>query len=447
MTTQPPKKRVPAWRRALRESSMTFGLGILLVVVATWFTFQFIEPAPPRQLSIATGNADGAYRQYGYAMREQLAAHDVTLNVIETDGSVDNLQRLEEGTVDIAFVQSGLSNEAQHPNFESLGALYFEPIWVFTRADFPLQRLNELKDKRVASGGAGSGTRSVALSLLSDNGINASDVTLTTHAGMRAVAALQSGEIDATISVAAINAPMIETMLNDPKLALASIARAPAYARRAPWLTHLTLPEGVLDLARNVPSRSIDLLAVNATLVATDELHPALRDLILLAADQVFSDASLLSSGGQFPSAKGSDFPISAQAERYHEHGPPFLQRYLPFWVANLVDRLKLLALPLIALLLPLSRMMPPAYRWTVRKKIYRWYEEVQDLDQSASENMASTNLQHCMNELLRIENDVRNVEVPLSYAYELYGLRHHIELLTGQIRQRLVNQQPDQPT
>lgn len=431
-------KRLPAWRRALRESGTTFGLGFLLVALAIWFTFQFIEPAPPRQLSIATGNADGAYRRFGQQLSEQLAEHDVTLAVVETDGSVDNLQRLKEGSVDIAFVQSGLAKAEDFPEFESLGALYYEPVWVFSRSDLPLRQLNELIGKEVASGGAGSGTRSVALRLLADNGLTESDVTLTKHAGMQAVDALRTGEVDAIISVSSINAPMIDAMLSDSGLSLVSITRAPAYARREPWLTHLTLPEGVMDLARNLPNRTIDLLAVNATLIGKESLHPALRDLLLLAADNVFSEPTLLSAAEQFPSSVGSDFPLSAQAARYHEYGPPFLQRYLPFWIANLVDRLKLLALPLLALLLPLTRVMPPVYRWTVRKKVFRWYDEVQELDQSASEDQTPENLKHCLSELLRIENDVRHVEVPLGYAHELYGLRQHIELLMRQIDQRL---------
>lgn len=425
---------------------MTFGLGFVLVAVATWFTFQFIEPAPPRQLSIATGNSDGAYQQYGFQLREQLALHDVELIVIETDGSVDNLQRLRDRTVDIAFVQSGLASQADYPGLESLGALYFEPVWVFSRSEFPIGQLKDLGGKRVAAGGAGSGSRIVAQRLLADNGLSLNDVTLTTNAGMQAVESLRAGEVDAIISVASIKAPMIEALLADPLVSLVSIRRAPAYARRDPWLTHLTLPEGVLDLARNLPDQTVDLLSVNATLVATDALHPALRDLLLVAADSVFSGATLLSAEGQFPTAVGSDFPLSAEATRYHELGPPFLQRYLPFWVANLVDRLKLLALPLLALLLPLSRLLPPAYRWTVRKKIYRWYDEVQDIDQSASEDQSPVHLNKCLESLIRIENEVRHVEVPLGYAYELYGLRQHIELLIREIDQRLSAVQKSSP-
>ncbi len=437
------RRNLPAWWRAVRASSISLSLALFLVILTTWVALQFIEPAPPRELAIATGTVNGAYRQFGEQLRDELAAHGVTLNVIETDGSIENLRLLKDRSVDIAFVQSGLANPVDFPGIESFGAMYFEPVWIFSRIERPFLRLSELKGKDVATGGAGSGTGRVARHLLAENGLTDADVSLTEQAGMQAVTALRTGHVDAIISVSSVSAPMIQFALSDPALSLVSISRAAAYARRQPWLTHLTLPEGVFDLARNLPNRSIDLLAVNATLLGTDALHPALRDLILMAADTVFTGSTLLSSVGQFPSALGSDFPLSDQARRYHEHGPPFLQRYLPFWIANLVDRFKLLALPLLALLLPLSRLMPPAYRWSVRRKIYRWYDQVQALDQSASDNGSPDHLRSCLSELLLIEKDIRHMQVPLSFAHELYALRQHLELLMQQIVQRLSGTTP----
>lgn len=431
-------KRLPPWLRALKESGIVYGFGAILVAGATWFTFQFVEPAPERQLSIATGSKDGAYLGFGFALKQQLALEDVTLEVIETNGSVDNLQRLNAGEVDVAFLQSGLADPTDYDALESLGSMYFEPVWIFTRKGRGIERLNELLGSRIAVGGAGSGSRIVAKRLLSSNRLSEADVELLDASGMEAVTALESGELDVVISVASVNARMIRALLASSEADLVTLPRAPAYARREPWLTHLTLPEGVVDLNRNVPPVNVDLLAVNATLVTTTELHPALRDLLMRAVDTVFSDSTVLSGVDEFPKASGSEFPLASEANRFYEFGPPFLQRYLPFWVANLVDRLKLLALPLLALLLPLSRMLPPAYRWTVRKKIYRWYEEVQTLDQSASDELTSENLQLCLSELLRIENEVRDIEVPLAYAHELYVLRQHIELLLGQIDQRI---------
>ncbi len=437
LKSRPGKK--PLWLRAAKESGLVFGLGIFVVAIATWFTFQFIEPAPPRTLTIASGSIDGAYRGFAIELREQLLEEDVELNVIETAGSVDNLERLATGSVDIAFMQSGLAGPEEYPQLESLGALYYEPVWIFTRQGFTFERLAELASARISAGGVGSGSRIVAQRLLESNGLSESQMILDGGSGMDAVRALEAGQIDVLFSVASVSAPMIDALLKSDKAQLATLARAPAYARREPWLTHLTLPEGVVDLTRNVPPSTADLLAVNATLVATVDLHPALRDLLLQAVSAVFSKSSVLASAEEFPRAIGSEFALASVAQRYYEFGPPFLQRYLPFWIANLVDRLKLLALPLLALLIPLSRMLPPAYRWTVRKKIYRWYDQVQDCDQLSNSDTSLANLQDCAAELTRIENEVRDIEVPLGYAHELYVLRQHIELLSAQVRQKLM--------
>lgn len=428
------RRKTPVWLRTLKESGLVYGFGALLVAMATWVTFQFIEPAPPRTLSIATGSSDGAYQFFSQRLRRELAKHEVELIVIETDGSVDNLQRLAGGEVDVAFLQSGLARPTDYPALESLGSMYFEPVWIFTRSGFSINSLNELAGKTIAVGGAGSGSRLVAAQLLKINELDNSDVILSDVSGMQAVASLVDGSVDALFSVASVSAPMISALLGEQNVQLANLRRAPAYARREPWLTHLELPEGVINLAENIPASSINLLSVKATLIATEELHPALRDLLLQAADTVFSEATVLSAADEFPNMIGADFKPAPEAERYYESGPPFLQRYLPFWVANLVDRLKLLALPLVALLLPLSRLLPPAYRWSVRKKIYRWYEQVQNIDQSASDDSSEDNIARCSHELMRIEGEVREVEVPLAYAHELYVLRQHIALLHAQI-------------
>ena len=430
--------RKPAWFRALKESGIVYGMGMLLVTLATWVTYQFIEPAPPRSLTIATGSQDGAYLAFGKQLKAQLAENDVTLTVVETNGSIDNLERLDKGEVEVAFMQSGLTQPSDYPDLESLGAMYFEPFWVFTQDDQPISRLSELAGQRISAGGAGSGSHIVARRLFASNGLSEEQLEFVDVSGMTAVEALETGQVDAVISVASVTAPMIQALLLSDSAKLASLDRAPAYARRELWLRHLSMPEGVVDLEKNIPALNVNLLAVNATLVANEDLHPALRDLLLQAAETVFSGATVISAFNEFPKAQGSEFKPSSDAVRFYEFGPPLLQRYLPFWIANLVDRLKLLALPLLALLIPLSRMLPPVYRWSVRKKIYRWYEEVQDLDQSATDNTGIDNQKQCLAELLRIENDVRDVEVPLGYAHELYGLRQHIELLMRQIDLRI---------
>jgi len=425
----------------LRSGGERFGitaLAVLLVAGALWLTYQFVEPAPPDRLRIAAGSPQGAYHAFAVELAEAFASENITLEVLETEGSVDNLARLEAGEVEIAFVQSGLADAADHPDLEGLASLYFEPLWVFSTRAPPPERIADLAGLRVAVGPEGSGTRRVALQLLATNGIESDALTLEPTSGPEAVEALLAGRLDAAFTISSAEGAMVRSLLGADGVTLMDFARAEAYARRYPFFTSLTLPAGVIDLARDLPRRDVTLVAVAATLVAHEDLHPALADLALQAAGRVSARSTLFSDARRFPSADFLDFSPSDEASRYYKYGVPFLQRYLPFWAANLIDRLKLLALPLVALLLPLSRLLPPAYRWSVRKKVFRWYREVQRIDLRASDDTRRPSLEACLAELERIEDDAREVEVPLAYAHELYALRQHIDLLTLQIERRL---------
>lgn len=415
-------------------------LAVALVAGALWLTYQFVEPAPPDTLRIASGSTDGAYDAFARELAREFAAEGITLEVIETEGSVDNLARLEAGDVDIAFVQSGIASAEDYPALEGLASLYFEPLWIFSTREPRPERIADLEGLRVSIGPKGSGTRRVALQLLEANGISEDALTLAPSGGTSAADALLAGELDAVFAISSADGSMVRSLLGRDGVTLMDFTRAAAYARRYPFFTSLVLPAGVIDLERDVPSRDIALVAAAATLVAREELHPALADLAMQAAGRVFARTTLFSDAGRFPSPDFLDFPLSDEADRYYKYGPPFLQRFLPFWAANLVDRLKLLALPLLALLLPLSRLLPPAYRWTVRKKVFRWYEEVQRIDLRASDDPRPASLGACLEELGRIEDDAREVAVPLGYAHELYALRLHIDLLTQQIERRLAD-------
>ena len=439
------RRRSRASRR-WRSSGERFGitaLAVALVAGALWLTYQFVEPAPPDTLRIASGSPQGAYHAFANELAREFAVEGITLEIVETEGSIDNLARLDAGAVDIAFVQSGLADAGTYPEFEGLASLYYEPLWIFSTREPRPERIVDLKGLRVAVGPEGSGTRRVALQLLEANGIGLDALTLEPLGETDAADALLAGDIDAAFAISSAGGALVTSLLGTDGVTLMDFTRSEAYARRYPFFTSLVLPAAVIDLERDVPARDISLVAAAATLVAHERLHPALADLAMQAAGRVFSRTTLFSKAERFPSPDYLDFPLGDEADRYYKYGIPFLQRYLPFWAANLIDRLKLLALPLLALLLPLSRLLPPAYRWTVRKKVFRWYEEVQRIDLRASDDPRPASLKACLGELARIEDDAREVAVPLGYAHELYALRLHIDLLTQQIERRLADASP----
>ncbi|MES9938611.1 MAG: TAXI family TRAP transporter solute-binding subunit [Sedimenticola sp.] len=418
----------------LRDHLHIFGPAIAITLLGFLLAFQFVQPAPPARITIATGGLEGAYSLFGQRYREIIKREDIQLEVLNTKGSVENISLLESGKADIAFVQGGTEQASRGDELISLGSLYFEPIWVFHRSNLTLDRLTGLQEKRVAIGPEGSGTRAVALQLLSDNAITPSNTRLIELSGRPAADALLKGDIDAAFFVASPRSPVVRALLDSTEISLMSFNRADAYARLHRYLSTVVLPEGVINLEHNLPRRETRLLAASANLVAHKDLHPALVDLLLQAASEVHGEGGWFEEQGQFPAAQFLAFPLSKEAKRFYKFGPPLLQRYLPFWAATLVDRLKVMLLPLVALMIPLFKVMPPIYRWRIRSRIYRWYREVLAIDRRS--DVPGADIDVAMGELDAIEEDVSKVSVPLSYAEELYDLRLHIGLVREKLKQ-----------
>ncbi|MES9904660.1 MAG: TAXI family TRAP transporter solute-binding subunit [Sedimenticola sp.] len=420
-------------RQHLKDRISIFGPALLLILLGFVLTYQFVRPAPPDQIRIATGGKEGAYHLFGEAYRSQLKREKIDLEVLSSAGSVENIGLLESGEVDLAFVQGGLSALSGTDQLTSLGSLYYEPIWLFQRKNPTVEQLSGLLGKRVAVGASGSGTNAIATLLLRDNGITPGNTTLLEFSGNQAANALIEGRADAAFFVASPKSPVVRSLLDSDGVAAMSFQRAETYTRLHRHLSAVTLPQGIIDLQRNIPDHDITLLAASANLVAHQDLHPALVGLFLQAAETIHGAGGWFEEAGQFPNPDHLDFPLSKDAKRFYHSGPPFLQRYLPFWAATLVDRLKVMLLPLLALMLPLFKVMPPLYRWRMRSRIYRWYREIVTVDRRHNE--PGKEVIDSLKELARIEDEVSRVSVPLSFTEELYDLRLHI----GLVRKKLM--------
>lgn len=417
--------------------------GPILALIAVGFVvaYQFVDPAPPRDLTLATGSPEGAYHAYGERYQEILARDGITVTLVNSAGTVENLARLDTpaddpDAVELAFVQSGIGDPASSPKLVALASLYYEPLWVFVRSGGPVARLTALAGRHIAVGAAGSGTRHVALELLAANGIAAGDAhgtALSDLGGGAAAEALAAGELDAAVFVTAKYSPLLSDLLARPGIRLMSFERAAAYERRYRHLAGVTLPEGAMDLTANLPGEDHELLSPLATLVARDDIHPALIDLVLRAASEIHGGPGLFEEPGQFPSPRNVDFPLSEEAERYFQSGLPFLRRVLPFWAATLVERLWVLLLPALTLLIPLLRIAPPTYRWQVRRRIIRWYRDLRRLEaelQAAAEAGDQAGQGETLAALERLQMETGHLAVPLAYADDLYNLRLHIEFV-----------------
>jgi uncharacterized protein len=415
------------------------------VLVATYV--MFVEPPPPHKFVFAAGGRNGAYYRFAQEYAEELRRDHLSVEVRETAGSVENLRLLGEASsgVAVAIVQSGVASAEQLQKFAAVGSLYHEPLWVFYRGDTRLERLSQLAGKRIAVGKRGSGTHPIAIRLLAANGVaesnssrGASGTVLVEEDVAAAAAALRKGELDAAFFVAAIEADYIQGLLGDGGVKLLSFEQHEAYRRRFRFLAPVTVPAGMINLGQNVPGHDVTLLAPTATLVVRKDFHPALVPLLLATATHIHRKGDALSDPGEFPSESYCDFPVSEDAKRFYKSGQPVLQRLLPFWLASLADRAKVMLIPLVMLMMPLFRAAPPLMRWRTRRKIYVWYSDLRDVDQRLVTGLSSAEADRELARVTEIERQLAHLDVPLSYMEEFYHLRLHL----GMLKQRLVELQ-----
>jgi TRAP transporter TAXI family solute receptor len=420
---------------SLRDLLATAWWIVLIVGIGFLVAYQFVEPAPPNKISISTGSDAGAYYLFANRYATILARNGITLEVKTSVGSLENLERLRRGEVDIGFVQGGVvapKEDQESPNesgLRSLGSLFYEPVWVFYRSEKPLDRLGDLRGKRLAVGQDGSGVRQLAQQLLAANDIPV-DKRLLSLSALKAAEALQQGHIDAAFIIAAETAPVVQVLVRSPGIKVMSFAQAGAYQRRFPFLTKLTFPQGVADLVRNYPPEDIKLLAPTANLIVRDDLHPALQSLLLQAASEVHGQSGFFQDVGEFPAYKDRMLPLSPEAGRYFKSGPPFLQRYLPFWLAVLIDRLIVLLIPIIALLIPLLRIAPAIYNWRVRSKVFRSYGELKFLEDDLSQRFELAKVAEYRRRLDALDAEAAQLSVPLAFTDLVYTLREHVNLV-----------------
>lgn len=433
----PEKLKLLSWRDIVFVALPS----LLLAIGAFWLAAQFIQPAPPQRMIISTGGEGGAYQRFAARYKDVLARYDIELVEKPSAGSTENLQRLRDPAfaVDAAFIQGGTARPGEDDDLVSLGDFYHEPLWIFYRAAALRggDKLLDLKGMRVAIGGAGSGTHHLALELLAANGIDASNTKLIAAGGLGLVESLQKHEIDAVFVVGPTQSALVWSLLYTPGVRLMSLTHAEAYTRRFPYLAHLVLPRGAIDLTQEIPPQDTQLVSPMAMLLVREGTHPALIDLLMQAAGEVHGVPGVFQKPREFPRAGHSEFPLSKEAERYYKSGRPFLQRYLPFWAATLIDRTVVMVLPLLVVLIPLFKFAPQIYGWRVRSRIYRRYGELKFLENEVNENPGQHSRAEWIEKLDRIENDASRIRTPLTFSDMLYTLRGHIDLVRDMILRR----------
>jgi TRAP transporter TAXI family solute receptor len=415
----------------------------VLIAAAVWGLSHYAGPAPPKVVVMGTGPLDGAYHAFAQRYKAALAEYGITLELWTTAGSVENLERLKDGRdgMSVALVQGGLANAENAPELVTLGSVFYEPSWLFYRAGQSLELGNQLRGKRIAIGVPGSGTREVALRVLREIGLAQAPTVVRELGGLAAAEALEKGGVDAVFYVAASDAPGVQRLLSAPGVQLLSTKRAETFARRMPFLHKLTLPEGGVDLARNIPPRDVTLLALTAQLIAVEDIHPAVVELLLEAAKKVHGGPGLLQRQGEFPAPHDLDLPLSPDAERFYRNGPSVLRRYLPFWAAVWINRFIFVVVPLLIVAIPVLRGIPALYRWRMRRNIYRWYGELRFTEDAVRRGEGDPAAQRAR--LDQMEERLGRMHVPVAYAAEFYILRSHVQWVRNLLREPLRERNP----
>ncbi len=435
---------------SIRDVLTSFGpfiaLGVLLLGAAYWW----LNPNPPTTVTLATGPAQSAYDELGKKYVATLKTNGITVKIVQTEGSSANLKLLRDGLVDIGFVQGGTNEltEADQDNLETLGSLFMEPIWLFYREDAAAKLLNVSPDKTKSSpkvtptlsaitqlpgwrlnvGTEGSGVPKLMTRLLESNRIELKDIKLSTLDQTPATMALLGSEIDALVFASAPESVMVQMLLQTPGIKLMDLQQSEAYSRRFNFLSPASLPRGVVDLALDNPAQDVRLVGPTASLITRNTTHPAVLQLFTSAAHQIHGVPGWFAASKQYPNAQRDELPMAQEAERYLKNGPPLLQRYLPFWMANLIERMWVALSVIIVVLLPLSRILPPLYTFRVRSRIFKWYAQLRSIeDRDSPDPQVRTAL---VDEINALDGMVEKIKIPLSHADELYALRSNIHLV-----------------
>ena len=401
-----------------------------ILLVAGLFIFITL---PPRTVTMATGPAGGAYHELGLRYREILARSGVRLRLVNTTGGLDNLARLRNrrSGVHAAFIQGGTTTKEESPKIESLGTLFFEPLWLFYRSGIG-EGLERYRGRRISIGPEGSGGRALALEILKRTKVDAVVGELSGFPPQEAADKLIAGEIDIAFVVLGWDSPVVRRLMAADGIEVASVPRPDAFVALYPFLSKVVLPAGVADLAANRPPADVVLLSAKASLAVRSDLHPAIQYLLLNAAVAIHSPPGIFQKAGQFPAAESVDLPLSEEAQRFYKSGRPVLQAYLPFWMAALVERFLVVFVPVLVLLYPALRLLPQGYDWLMQSKIRRLYDEMKAIERELASGQEPRGVLDA--KLDRLYQSASELQLPVKYASMQYTLRMHLDLVRARI-------------
>ena len=415
---------------------LALAVGIMGVVS---LVLSYSIPAPPSKVVMATGNKGGIFPYYGWLYREIFARFNIELELRETTGGTENLKLLQDpgSGVQIGLVVGGVSDGKHAPELLSLGTVGNTPFWLFYSSNEPFDRLSQFKGKRIAAGLVGSGPRLSAERILGKAGLNSENVTFLPFAASAAVEALNDGKVDAVWTAGAPDAPAVRSLLQNPSVHVMSFPTAEAFTIIFPELDRLVLPRGVIDIDRNIPPTDVPLIGTTTKVLVRSDLHPEIVQLLLQAMVEAHGARAIFQRSGEFPNATDTEYPVAPAAIDFYKNGPSYMQRHLPLWLSVHVQRAIAVLVAAIAIGFPLFKLLPLAYNWITRRRLFYWYAKLKALEASFDADPMDIHSADTRAEIERIEDAVSHIHIPLTFSDQVYNLRSHIDIVRRKIASR----------
>jgi TRAP-type uncharacterized transport system substrate-binding protein len=396
----------------------------------------YFFPAPPSKVTMATAFKGSSFEYYGRQYREIFARSNVDLDLLPTSGAGENIKLLQDPQSGIQFslMVSGISDGKHAPGLLSLGTVYNNPYWLFYSSNEPFDRLSQFIGKRIAVGPEGSATRTSAEQILGKGGVNSETATFLSFAGTAAVEAINDGKVDAVWIIGAPDATAVKSLLQTPHVRIMSFPTAEAFTRIFPGLARMVLPQGVIDIYRNIPPNDLQLIGSTTKVLVRSDLHPEIVQLLLQTMVEAHGGSNIFQRIGEFPNGTDVEYPVAPAATDFYKNGPSFMQRHLPLWLSVHAQRAIAVLVAAIALGLPMFRFLPTAYNWLTRRRLSYWYAQLKALEASFDTDPTGKQLAQKQAEIERIEEAVSHIRFPLTFSDQLYNLRSHIDIVRRKI-------------
>jgi len=427
-------------RRLIEYVGFAAFLGLVL-----WAGRALLRSGPQRTVAMAIYPEGSLNAELVKRYQQVLLRKGIELKLVPSTGAAESaaLLRDADSGVRIALIPGGITSAEESPQLVSLGTLFYQPLWVFSRHRLGgaeghlLQRHKLLRSLRISIGPEGSTTHALSLKLLGRAGvIDLKTATLIPYAPSESAEKLIHGDIDVAILFDGWESPAVQRLLNAKDITLESVPRADAFDALYPFLDKLVLPAGVIDMRVPKPPADVTLIATKSNLVVRRDLHDAIQYMLLETAVEIHSTAGIFRTAEQFPAPEIVDLPLSPVAREFYKTGTPYLLRHLPFWLAVLLGEPIVWLIPVLVIMFPVFRLGPTLYNWFEQRRIYRLYSELKRLEDEMLLTDANGNRIEITERLNRLRDRASRLSVPTGFKPLVYSLRLHIDMVRKEIQE-----------